>query len=248
MPRRAAHLRPALPDLGAAHPRPRPRPHPPAPPSAILLSLPPSSPSPHAAHPQTPPKPPRQARYQKRTGSEYTIIAAGYGKVHTVKLSHLRPGWRYTAPDPAAAASSAPADPWTYELGGVTHTSSEWAAIFSKAHAGGWRGPPKVGAERVAADLAIAGTSALCAPPVGGPSPAAPTAALPTAVAEEELGEGESESERAAGFKWGVAVEVTSPEEGLKGCWCPAEVLKQAEDGKVLVAWLSETAEPLNLP
>ena len=65
------------------------------------------------------------------------------------------------------------------------------------------------------------------------------------AEAEEETEEEETEEALLAGFKWGLAVECSSAEEGLQGCWCPAEVLQvQPEQRAVMVAWLDESAEP----
>ena len=63
--------------------------------------------------------------------------------------------------------------------------------------------------------------------------------------AEEEEAEEETDEALLAGFKWGLAVECSSAEEGLQGCWCPAEVLQvQPEQRAVMVAWLDESADP----
>ena len=74
---------------------------------------------------------------------------------------------------------------------------------------------------------------------------AAEEAAAGAEEAEEEEAEEESEEALLAGFKWGLAVECSSAEEGLQGCWCPAEVLQvQPEQRAVMVAWLDESADP----
>ena len=90
------------------------------------------------------------------------------------------------------------------------------------------------------AEAAMGGAGAGGGGEAGGGSEAAEAA-----EAEEETEEEETEEALLAGFKWGLAVECSSAEEGLQGCWCPAEVLQvQPEQRAVMVAWLDESAEP----
>ena len=90
------------------------------------------------------------------------------------------------------------------------------------------------------AEAAMGGAGAGGGGEAGGGSEAAEAA-----EAEEETEEEETEEALLAGFKWGLAVECSSAEEGLQGCWCPAEVLQvQPEQRAVMVAWLDESADP----
>ena len=135
---------------------------------------------------------------------------------------------------------------WTYKLGGTARTATEWESILAKMPTGRAKG--QSGARAAAIQQQGAGASSSLQPP-----PA-------------------SES-GPPGFKWGVAVEVMSGDDSLKGererrlwamcvmctcvmcvmrvrracagCWCPGEVLRTVDDDtKILVAWLAETDPP----
>jgi hypothetical protein len=71
-----------------------------------------------------------------------------------------------------------------------------------------------------------------------------PDQTLAGAASDPSGGDGGSGGELGS-FKWGVAVEVMSAEEGARGCWVPAEVLRvESAESKLLVAWLAETDPP----
>ena len=133
------------------------------------------------------------------------MLAAAYNISHVVGKSRLRPCWMHQPSEPPSRA-------WSVVVGGRTY----------------YYDPSSGAAVEAAAVVPAAGVDA----DVAGDAPSASLAAseeegvgLGAAEAEEE-GSDETDAELLAGFKWGMAVECSSSDEGLQGCWCPAEVLQ----------------------
>ena len=168
-----------------------------------------------------------EVQFLSRSGSTLRVLATLYGKVHEVTASSLRPGWRCKE-----------GGVWEYALGGVTRTAEEWAAQIATNPA-----RVKGGAHRASAGAAAPrprrenGNDPLqqLATSSGFVGAGSPGAAGSEAAEPGEIGS----------FKWGVAVEVRSEEEHLKGCWCPAEVLRVLDnDTKVHISWVADTDPP----
>ena len=171
-----------------------------------------------------------EVQFLSRAGSTLRVLAVRYGKVHEVSSSALRPGW--TCKEGGA---------WEYGLGGVVKPAEEWAANIAanpaRVKAAAKRGGGTAGVDGVDSPRASRhstghelhtsdGFFGAGAVSVGGSVAGEPGC---------ELGS----------FKWGVAVEVMSSEEHLKGCWAPAEVLRVLDnDTKVHISWCADTEPP----
>ena len=170
-------------------------------------------------------------KFLRRAGSEFTVVAAEYNISHTVGRARLRPCWEHT---PGAGLSRE----WSSVVAGRTfyYDAASGAAVAEAAMEAA-EAAEAAGAAGHGANEAVGESEATEA--------AAEEAAAGAEEAEEEEAEEESEEALLAGFKWGLAVECSSAEEGLQGCWCPAEVLQvQPEQRAVMVAWLDESADP----
>jgi hypothetical protein len=172
-------------------------------------------------------------KFLRRAGAEFTVVAAEYNISHTVGRARLRPCWVHT---PGAV----PSREWSSVVAGRTfyYDAASGAAVaeaaMEAAEAAGAAGAAGHGASEAAVESEAAEAAG-----------AAAVAGAGAEEAEEEEAEEETDEALLAGFKWGLAVECSSAEEGLQGCWCPAEVLQvQPEQRAVMVAWLDESADP----
>ena len=152
-------------------------------------------------------------KFVRRSGSEFTVLAATYNITHVVGKARLRPCWLHDA-------AAEPPKQWRVVAGGKTYFYDASRGVSVEAAALAAAAAGDAGGDAAAADGSAQGEG-------GG-------ALAPAAEEEPEEEEEETEEELLAGFKWGMAVECTSSDEGLQGCWCPAEVLQvQAEARQV---------------
>ena len=172
-------------------------------------------------------------KFVRRSGSEFTVLAATYNITHVVGKARLRPCWVHDA-------AAAPPKQWRVVAGGRTYYYDAGRGVSVEAAA--------LAAAAAGGDAALAFAAEGSGSGEGGAGgDAAPAAVAEEEPPEEEAEEEETEEEALAGYKWGMAVECTSSDEGLQGCWCPAEVLQvQVETRQVLVQWLDEASDPQN--
>ena len=158
-----------------------------------------------------------EVQFLSRAGSNLSVLAVRYGKVHQVTAAGLRPGWKCLE-----------GGAWQYALGGKTKPADEWARLIAAAKLA-------TGKARASIDPAVADA-------------ASPLAGLGNATPAVDLG-----PEEVGSYKWGVAVEVMSGEDGMgRGCWVPGEVLRVmgGEEGaeetpmQLMVAWLADCDPP----
>lgn len=89
-----------------------------------------------------------ETQYQGRSGATLRVLAVRYGKVHEVKATLLRPGWK---------RGLQPGDEWTLTLGGMSRTVAEVEAMLHK--------PSRAAAHSVQAPPGGAASAAGCVDP-----------------------------------------------------------------------------------